>query len=656
MNYVVFLFFFCNCFRLIAGDNLKTCKHSGNYTSNSTYHDNLKLVLSSLSNSTSETGYSNVTKGKNGSNQVFGLAMCRGDLVLPKECSPCLTKAASEILTLCPNRKNATVMYDTCFLRYSSIDFFGVPMGFVISNSYVKNSSADLELFLGTRAKLLQNLMFLATNGTFLPPLFSSGQSFISNGTQLYALTQCTRDLTSQSCFDCLQNMIKIVPEYSGSSKGSWYLGESCYLMYDDYLFFTPYRKAIQSSPTLPSSNGTYDRLILSESTKSRNTIIISITAIAAIFLASIILGYFYMLTKKKSNKMAPGIDQIIRPEFRNLEFEQLKQATCNFSDDNKLGQGGFGPVYKGVLEDGQNIAVKRLRKDSSQGIEELKNEVVLLAKLQHRNLVRIIGYCMEDDEMLLVYEYMPNTSLDNYIFDHPSVTLNWNFRLKIIEGICKGILYLHQDSRLMIVHRDLKLSNILLDLNMNPKIADFGLAKLFDEDKTHQTSIQPRGTLGYIAPEYLTFGQFSTRSDIYSFGVMVLEMCTGKKVRSSYTSNNETIGLLSLVWQHWNNNRVVELLDQNIVEPTSTEQKEYILRVFHIALLCVQHVAELRPNASHILHLFRTHSEALPIPSTPAWELQRGSNSNENTNIEGISNQATRNTSPTNLSITIPR
>ncbi|KMZ56553.1 Cysteine-rich receptor-like protein kinase 8 [Zostera marina] len=161
MNYVVFLFLFYNCFWLIAGDRLIICSDSGNYTTNSTYHDNLKLALSSLSNSTPETGYFNVTKGKNGSNQVFGLAMCRGDLVLPKECSPCLTKAAREILTLCPNKKNASVMYDTCFLRYSSIDFFGVPMGFdsVFIINYVKNSSADLELFLGTRAKLLRNLM-----------------------------------------------------------------------------------------------------------------------------------------------------------------------------------------------------------------------------------------------------------------------------------------------------------------------------------------------------------------------------------------------------------------------------------------------------------------------------------------------------------------
>ncbi|KAJ9553629.1 hypothetical protein OSB04_017674 [Centaurea solstitialis] len=219
------------------------------------------------------------------------------------------------------------------------------------------------------------------------------------------------------------------------------------------------------------------------------------------------------------------------------FSLSTISRATNNFSINNKLGEGGFGPVYKGVLEEGQEIAVKRLSKSSRQGLDEFENEVICIAKLQHRNLVKLLGYCIQGDETMLIYEYMPNKSLDWFIFDDLRKSLlDWPQRLRIINGIARGLLYLHQDSRLRVVHRDLKAGNILLDCDMNPKISDFGLARMFREhDKSEANTKRVVGTLGYISPEYAVNGLFSVKSDIFSFGVLVLEIVSGKKNRGFF-------------------------------------------------------------------------------------------------------------------------
>ncbi|CAL5335825.1 unnamed protein product [Camellia sinensis] len=178
------------------------------------------------------------------------------------------------------------------------------------------------------------------------------------------------------------------------------------------------------------------------------------------------------------------------------FHFSTITKATDNFAINNKLGEGGFGPVYKGRLEGGQEIAVKLLSKNSKQGVDEFKNEVICIAKLQHRNLVKLLGYCIQGEERLLIYEYMPNKNLDSFIFDQSQkMLLDWPTRFHIINGISRGLLYLHQDSRVRIIHRDLKGSNILLDHEMNPKISDFGLARIFGGNETVANTKRVVGT-----------------------------------------------------------------------------------------------------------------------------------------------------------------
>ncbi|OVA04103.1 Protein kinase domain [Macleaya cordata] len=320
--------------------------------------------------------------------------------------------------------------------------------------------------------------------------------------------------------------------------------------------------------------------------------------------------------------------------ELHIFEFLTIAAATNNFSFANKIGEGGFGPVYKGQLLMGQEIAVKRLAKDSGQGINEFKNEVMLIAKLQHRNLVRLLGCCIQGEERMLIYEYMPNKSLDTFIFDKTrGISLNWGKRLDIIMGIARGVLYLHQDSRLRIVHRDLKASNILLDGDMNPKISDFGAAKTFIGDQTEANTKRVVGTYGYMSPEYAIDGLFSIKSDVFSFGVLVLEIVSGKKNRGFYHPDHD-LNLLGHVWKLWNEGKASELMDENMETPVPLPLSE-VLRCIHVGLLCVQQRPENRPTMSSVVLMLGSDTATLPQPKQPGFSTERFLIDNESSSSE---------------------
>lgn len=377
-----------------------------------------------------------------------------------------------------------------------------------------------------------------------------------------------------------------------------------------------------------------YIRMASSEISKNSKGMKLKLMVILALVGGLILLGLslmFYFKKRKKTDQLASrarslsltnkkdeGHDREL--ELPMFDLNSLTKATDNFSLRNKIGEGGFGPVYKGLLEDGKEIAVKCLSQTSLQGVDEFKNEVSCIAKLQHRNLVRLLGCCTQGEENMLVYEYMTNKSLDLILFDPlKSSVLDWPKRFHIINGIARGLMYLHQDSCLRIIHRDLKASNILLDSDMNPKISDFGLARIFGGNETGANTNRVVGTYGYMSPEYTIEGIISVKLDVFSFGVLVLEIISGKKNRGFYHRDHQ-LNLLGHAWMLYKEGRPLELMGSY---PGISLCLSKILRSIQIGLLCVQQYPEDRPSMSSVV-LMLGNEGVLPEAKQPGFFTER--------------------------------
>ncbi|KAF6171482.1 hypothetical protein GIB67_018006 [Kingdonia uniflora] len=334
--------------------------------------------------------------------------------------------------------------------------------------------------------------------------------------------------------------------------------------------------------------------------------------------------------TVEESSMMGMLVGNSDLPRF---SFEMLAIATNDFSLLNQLGQGGFGSVYKGILPgpDGRVIAVKRLSVTSGQGFQEFKNEVIVISKLQHRNLVRLLGYCFEGDEKMLVYEYMPNKSLDFFLFGPVERRiLNWKVCFQIIEGIARGMLYLHRDSRLRVIHRDLKASNVLLDEQLNPKISDFGMARIFGGNELQANTVRVVGTYGYMSPEYAMQGKFSEKSDVFSFGVLLLEIVTGKK-NTSFYDYEKSLSLLGYTWKLWKDDRVEDIVHPDLSEPCFLTE---ILRCVQVGLLCVQDFSDDRPTMSSVISMLTSETATFPTPKEPVFSQTKISSDPDSSQI----------------------
>ncbi|KAL7213339.1 hypothetical protein ACSBR2_015955 [Camellia fascicularis] len=431
-------------------------------------------------------------------------------------------------------------------------------------------------------------------------------------------------DITSFECNKCLRNAISSYQNCCDGKKGARVLYSGCTFRFETYPFYNTAAIAAAPPPSLvlppPPPSPTGPSISPGKGGISSQVLIAIIVPVGATVLLFII-GFCFLRrkakTKRDDTKDDSAVNEITTVESLQYDFGTIQAATNNFSDDNKIGEGGFGHVYKGKLINGKEIAVKRLSQNSGQGGEEFQNEVLLVAKLQHRNLVRLLGFCLEGEEKILIYEFMPNKSLDRILFDSQEHgKLDWPKRYKIIEGIARGMLYLHEDSQLRIIHRDLKASNILLDGAMNAKISDFGMARIFGVDQSQGNTSRVVGTLGYMSPEYAMHGQFSVKSDVYSFGVLVLEIISGKKI-SDFDQSNNVEDLLTHAWKLWMEERPLDLMDSTLEGSYSRSE---VIRCIHIGLLCVQEDPEDRQSMATMVLMLNSYSVTLTIPQQPAF------------------------------------
>ncbi|XP_059439331.1 cysteine-rich receptor-like protein kinase 10 isoform X2 [Corylus avellana] len=611
------------------------CTNTTTLTANSNYQSNLLRLLASLSSkATSNLEFYNASTG-NSVDTVYGLFMCRGDLPAA-DCQECVAAATKEIVERCTDEKVAVAWYAQCLLRYSNLYIFSTmvlePTSSISSTQTVSESNRFDELVMAT----MNDLASSVSNVSSGDKKFATKEANFTASQTIYTLVQCTPDLSGSDCNRCLQIAIKNLPSCCAGKKMGGVLFPSCYLRYGMYPFY------LKVNTSAPRSNPAPVPPPLS-SGKGQNSLpaIIAIVASISVSVILFVMGYCFLRrrARKKYNAIQEGASNDITT-IESLQFglATIKVATNNFSHDNKLGVGGFGAVYKGILSNGQEIAVKRLSKKSGQGVGEFKNEVVVVAKLQHRNLVRLLGFCLEREEKILVYEFVENKSLDYFLYDvERQRQLDWPTRYKIIKGVARGIIYLHEDSRLKIIHRDLKASNVLLDGDMNPKVSDFGMAKIFGIDQTRGNTRRIAGTLGYMAPEYAMHGNFSVKSDVYSFGVLILEIISGRRISSFNQSDGTARHLLSHAWKLWRDGSPLDLLDPTLGDSYSRDE---VIKCLHIGLLAVQNDPVDRPTIESIILMLQSYSVPLPSPQEPAYFFSSVGEQNMESN-ERESNQS---------------
>ncbi|KAF3784791.1 Cysteine-rich receptor-like protein kinase 10 [Nymphaea thermarum] len=583
----------------------KICSTSADRLS-STYGQNLEQLFRSLVDSISSTGFYNTSIGES-PYTAYGLAQCRGDV--PADiCRNCTAVAFERVKVLCPNNTSAMIWLEPCFIRFSNTRFFGVldRRKGILWRDPNSTISGDFDA-----KALMYPLVKEAANS---PKMFAT-KIEQQVGYTSYGMSYCPRDITPADCKVCFDDATKQV-EANGSLGQVWrLLSPNCVIVYFTWPFFLS--SPAPSLPPAPSGN----------KSGHQKRIVIIVCSVVGVILLSI--GIFVVLFRRRKreelneelkrygSEMA-SLGNLTEDE-RNHELPRysmkaVQAATNNFSEENKLGGGGFGPVYKGELN-GRLVAVKRLSEHSKQGLKEFMNEVVLIAKLQHKNLVCLLGCCIEQGEKMLIYEYMTNGSLDAFFCDpQKRESLDWEKRFSIIMGSARGILYLHQDSRLNIIHRDLKTGNILLDAQMTAKISDFGMARIFSEENDPKATNIIVGTRGYIAPEYAIGGHFSVKSDVYSFGVLLLEIVSGQTY-SGFHLSQMGFTLIGYAWNLWCKGRVTDLIDPVLGESAPRSQ---IIKCVHLGLLCIQEDPASRPTMSEIIHMLGSDSQILPSPQQP--------------------------------------
>ncbi|KAM6572348.1 hypothetical protein CsatA_016428 [Cannabis sativa] len=528
---------------------------------------------------------------------MYGLAQCHQDLS-NMDCLLCYAASRTRLPRCLPS-VSARIYLDGCFLRYDNYSFYNESTDPVRDSYNCSSVTASLDGSI-TRSKFAAEVRFVIGNATKAATAANGTGFGVAAGEGVYALAQCWKTVSAEGCRACLDKASveakKCVPKKEGRS-----MNAGCYLRYSTDKFYNDEAEADNR-----------------KSSSRRKGIIIAIVLAVAAFLMLALFGAYAAyakIIKIKAARRNLGLSSFsFHKSSVSFKYETLEKATDYFSPSTKIGQGGAGSVYKGTLPNGKTVAVKRLIYNTRQWVDEFFNEVNLISGMQHKNLVKLLGCSIEGPESLLVYEYVPNRSLDHFLFEKNKVQiLNWKQKFNIIVGTAEGLAYLHGGSNLRIIHRDIKSSNVLLDENLTPKVADFGLVRCFGADKTH-LSTGIAGTLGYMAPEYLVRGQLTEKADVYSYGVLVLEIVCGRR-NCAFTQDSGS--LLQTVWKLYKSDKLAEAVDPSTKGEIPAKE---VAKVLQIGLLCTQASASFRPSMTEVVSMLTNKEKEIPAPNQPPF------------------------------------
>ncbi|XP_066354714.1 cysteine-rich receptor-like protein kinase 10 [Miscanthus floridulus] len=613
-----------------AGQGAKTvrpfapsCSTSGNYTDGSQYKKNLDQLLAALPTAAGDNGwFYNGTAGT-GADQVFGLIMCYADRNAT-QCLECLAGAPAGITALCPGSRNVSAAYDACVLRYSDTDFFSVASRdeafyvmwpSTVDQARLENARSSLMNRLARTVPV--SLLFVANESA---PLAGSSDS-------VYGLAQCTWDLTAIECSWCLNTYIALLPGRFPNNTGGALKGYSCYIRYSIGAFDITLPPTEPSAPTNAGSNASTPPGTVAGVSFAFMLFIICLSSSWCLISPQKRRRSAKIMTVTKASKhQTPKDARLFRgkPVHDDLEqgvtgprrfcYDELAAATGNFSDDRRLGRGGFGSVYRGPLTDtNRHVVVKRVSETSRQGWKEFVSEVRIISRLRHRNLVQLNGWCHSGgDELLIVYELMPNGSSDGHLYG-PDSQLTWPVRYRIAVGVGEALLYPHQDAERRVVHRDVKPSNVMLDASFTAKLGDFGLARLIDDDRrSHTTGFA--GTMGYMDPECVLPGRATVELDVYSFGVLLLEIACGRRpaVRRAGDEDEEEYFVHLVQWV-WDSYGAGTILDARLRGQFDGREMACAMLV---GLWCAHPDRGLRPTVRQAVNVLRFEA---PPPTLPA-------------------------------------
>ncbi|KAK1421494.1 hypothetical protein QVD17_23859 [Tagetes erecta] len=408
-----------------------------------------------------------------------------------------------------------------------------------------------------------------------------------TNTSTAYAIAQCVETIPPDACRSCLEVAYADIRSCISSGNDGRAVDSACFMRYSDTAFFR--------------NNQTIDIIpFLGDGSSSNKGAVVGgiVGGGVIIILLILVLVWWYRRSKRSTpGGILNGAKELQGPNY--YSYSDLKNATQDFSDENKLGEGGFGDVYKATLDGEEIVAVKKLKVGFGRAKVGFENEILLISRIHHRNLLRLLGWASEGSNLLLVLEYMSNGSLDRFLWGEKRGTLNWKRRHDIILGIARGLTHLHKEIHVKIVHRDIKSSNILLDNDFQPKIADFGLARFQPEDQTHVVT-KFAGTLGYTAPEYLLYGILSDKVDTFSFGIVILEIISSQKCTYRNFDGPSTDCLLEYAWKLYETKNLMKLIDETM--DLSKEEEKHIMEVIEIALLCTQSPVSKRPTMPEVI------------------------------------------------------